>query len=77
MNKQTAIKEFREKFVDHWEGLGQAVVYPIKEGVSSIIPADDLEQFISDLWDKAYEAGKQDEMEQSALELEKAVRGIA
>jgi len=40
------LEKFSKKFVDHWEGLGKAVVYPLKEGVSSIIPAEDVEKWL-------------------------------
>lgn len=44
--KKEILTEFRKKFTDKWSN-GIAVVYPVKEGVSNIIPAEDLESFLS------------------------------
>ena len=58
------VEEFKKKFTDNWESLGgKAVVYPCKEGVSEIIPAEDMVNWLTKALQQQEERVRREERE--------------
>lgn len=69
------VAEFNKRFTDKWNN-GVAVVYPIKEGVSEIIPAEVMIAFLTETITQSMEVGRNEREKEIIKKIEKYFEGL-